>query len=138
MAWGYVIDAQEAGLFTGGDARAADPSNTNNIAEYYALGFALHRVTDLLNGMMRSKFAGLKIRGDSKLVCEQVNGSWSVKSPHLQPLHKRCLDLLGATGQPWAIEWIPREQNGLADELSRDAYKRLTGKAPPQRHGSAA
>jgi hypothetical protein len=60
-----------------------------------------------------------------------------VKSEKLAPLHKRCLELLGITLMSWAVEWIPREENVLADKLSRDAYRKLTGVDAPQRWRAA-
>jgi ribonuclease HI len=135
MAWGYVIDPQNGDLIREHGAMPANPANTNNVAEYYALGHAVRHVNDMLaaSEQLRGKFAGLHIRGDSKLVVEQVNGKWAVKAARLAPLHGRILELLRRTGQPWQIEWVPREQNELADVLSRRGYAEMTGKQPPLR-----
>ena len=134
MAWGFAIDREGDGdLVTKSGAVAAHPQNTNNIAEYYALGHALKWVVDSLIAERPERFSGLKIYGDSKLVVSQINGQWAVKAEHLRGLHGRCLELLEKTGQPWAIEWVPRERNELADSLSRKGYKELTGRDAPER-----
>ena len=130
MAWGFAIDPQNGDLVTGNGIGRWHAGNTNNVAEYYALGHSVKRVVDMLQSPVAPKFSGLHIRGDSQLVCNQVNDQWQVKSEHLAQLHRRVLQLLAETGQPWRLEWVPREQNELADKLSREAYRNLTGHPP--------
>jgi ribonuclease HI len=151
MAWGWAMVCPHTGeLFTGDGAKPAHHENTNNVAEYYALGFALKALADRFRvaidasgklgaAPVRSAgFDGLVIRGDSKLVVEQVNDRWRVTAPKLTPLHTRVRELLKEVGRlgPWQLEWIPRGENLLADQKTRDAYKRLTGvDAPVRRKG---
>jgi ribonuclease HI len=130
MAWGYVVDAQDGSLVTGKGSAPALVTNSNNVAEYYGLGHGVRRVVEMLFAVDAPKFSGLHIRGDSQLVCNQVNRLWAVKSPALAPLHGRVLDLLTSLPQPWVLEWVPREQNGLADELSKKAFMAATGRKP--------
>ena len=128
MGWGFGLDAQDGRLITNSGVVKEHVGNTNNVAEYYALGFGIKGVLDLLQSPVAPKFTGLHIRGDSNLVVNQVNSLWQVKSPHLGQLHGRILQLLAECGQPWVIEWIPREQNQLADQLSRRAFFEATGR----------
>lgn len=93
---------------------------TNNQAEYrglilglrHALGMGANRVT---------------VRGDSELVLKQLKGEYSVKAPGLKALHDEARLLLARFRQV-KLEWIPREQNGEADQASKDAAAR-----PPDR-----
>jgi ribonuclease HI len=131
MAWGFGIDAGDGSLVTDSGAVSGRFGNTNNVAEYYALGYSVKRVIDLVKSpAAAAKFSGLHIRGDSQLVVNQVNDAWKVKAPALAQLHGRVLQLLTETGHPWVVEWVPREQNGLADELSRRAFFETTGRMP--------
>ena len=104
---------------------------TNNVAEYCALGFALKW---LLETGLGGK-AVLDIRGDSQLVVEQLNGNWKCNKDHLRRLRDRCKALLQEImPASWRATWIPREQNGEADALSRRAYEEATGKVFPERN----
>ena len=58
------------------------------------------------------------VKGDSRLVVKQVKGEWKTKHPTLQPLRAKACDLL-AQFDNWRVEWIPRKENRLADELGR-------------------
>jgi ribonuclease HI len=100
------------------------PGSTNNVAEYFALGHALKH---LLDAGYRGR---LEIRGDSKLVIEQLSGRWKCQAPLLVPLRQRCLALIELLGNDFSAIWIPRAQNAEADELSRKAYRQHTGKEP--------
>ena len=103
---------------------------TNNIAEWTALGFALRWLKDNKN----CKSKRLLIRGDSKLVICQLTDQWQVKAEHLAKYKARCLTLLQEMElASWAAEWIPRERNANADELSKQAYRERVGHDPPER-----
>ena len=89
------------------------PDGTHNTAEYNALNLGLEKAHSL--GAKR-----VEIRGDSKLVVEQVNGRWKVKDGRLRGLHRHArarLDLF----DDWEVKHVPREQNKRADELGRRA-----------------
>ena len=57
---------------------------TNNVAEYRALIAGLEAAA-------ATPARAVKVRGDSKLVIEQVAGRWKVKQEHLRPLRARVL-----------------------------------------------
>jgi ribonuclease HI len=96
---------------------------SNNLAEY----------SGILEILLNLKGMGLEketiiIRGDSKLVICQMFGNergrhWRIKSGFYVPLAHACKKLL--KDFPHAVgQWIPREENGLADELSKAELKR--------------
>lgn len=123
--WGwYSVDstghpiAQNYGVVGEGDGM------TNNVAEY-------HAVLAALGWAWKTGHRSARVRTDSQLLVCQVSGKWACGAPGLLPLLSR---VQGAAGlMRLDFEWIPREQNGLADALSRRAYFERTGKQPPQR-----
>lgn len=78
---------------------------TNNQAEYRTLIAALEDLRQRLgNAVGRTDVA---IRGDSRLVVEQVCGRWKVKNAELQPLHRRVIELTRGFRQV-DLAWHPR------------------------------
>lgn len=136
MAWGWALDAA-GDVVTGRGSAPAAPGNTNNVAEWYALGCGLAAVRD----RAAVSHAGgppdaLRIFGDSRLVVNQLAGLFACNAPHLRALRDRCLSILkGIDPLPgwWQAEWVPRAQNGAADALSRRAYRERTGCEAPER-----
>lgn len=92
------------------------PNNgTNNIAEY----------TALLTGIFKALELGWKkvsIEGDSKLVINQVKGTWKINKPHLENLCNKVTNELSKFDS-YTINWIPREKNSVADELASKALE---------------
>ena len=86
---------------------------TNNVAEYIGLISALEWVSTSRPG------ASVHVRMDSKLVIEQMSGNWKVKHPDMQQLAARANVLVA--GLRATFEWIPREQNSLADALANQS-----------------
>ena len=84
---------------------------THNFAEYHALilGLRLARKHDARK---------VVVKGDSRLVVNQVNGEWKSKHPTLQPLRAKACDLLEQFDD-WCVKWIPRAENRRADKLGR-------------------
>ena len=100
------------------------PAATNNLAEYGAVIKALRYAQS--QGWM-----GVRIRTDSQLVANQLTGEWGCNAEGLVKYlsaARKLVDEIGAV-----IEWVPREQNGPADKLSRLAYMEMTGHMPPER-----
>jgi ribonuclease HI len=114
-----------------GKGLAATPGNegsTNNVAEYHGLIRGLEAAKDLV---MRGD--RIDIFGDSELVIKQLNKEYAVRAPHLAPLcSKAALAIydLQMNGRKVDLKWIPRERNGEADKLSRDAVEEVV-KADP-------
>jgi ribonuclease HI len=82
---------------------------TNNVAEYRALIAGLEAAAATPARLVR-------VRGDSKLVIEQVAGRWKVKQEHLRPLHAKVRDLLSQYEQI-DLAHVRREHNSDADAL---------------------
>ena len=77
----------------------------------------------------------MTVRGDSKLVVNQVNGVWACNFAHLREARGRCQKLIERLerGDEVELEWVPREQNTEADALSVAAYETHTGRSFPER-----
>lgn len=102
---------------------------TNNLAEYHGLIAALKKFTSLqTNNLTRQLTNKLTIYTDSSLVFNMLakNWGWNKKKtvwhphkdhPHLKKLLFEALALLKNLN--YQTKWIPREQNQLADDLSK-------------------
>ena len=86
---------------------------TNNVAEYTAL------IAGLTECYKLDANAEITVRMDSKLVIEQMSGSWKIKHPDMQQLAIEAHNLIGGRFVTW--QWIPREQNSRADALANAA-----------------
>ena len=84
---------------------------TNNEAEYNALIRGLQIANEL-------NVASINIYADSLLVVNQVNGEFKVKHENMIPLHAIATDLLDKFDL-WTLEHIPRDDNSVADKLSK-------------------
>jgi ribonuclease HI len=94
---------------------------TNNIAEYKAL----------IEGLVAAAPFGarrVRVRADSKLVVEQVKGTWKVKQPHLLPLRDEARRLL-ARYDDVDIRHVPRAENFDADALVNAALDAAVSEA---------
>jgi ribonuclease HI len=105
---------------------AAEPfsdSATNNVAEYTGIIKALEW---LLEKNYNQKII---IRGDSQLVISQINGKYKVRAVKIIPLYQKVKSLLSKF-KDIKIEWIPRDKNKEADELSNKAYQEILESDP--------
>ena len=115
--WGYVIDGpglhfEECGLAT----RPYSPHSTNNVAEYVGAIRALEQLRS-------AGYSGdVVVEGDSQLVIRQMNGEYEVRKEHLKAYHE-WLRKLAAAFRRVEFRWIPREENSLADALSKRAIE---------------
>ena len=85
---------------------------TNNIAEY----------TAVLRALQHAKKLGeteIEIRSDSQLIVKQLTGKYKIKAPHLRELKHRILEV--SKDMELNFKWVPREENAVADKLSKDA-----------------
>jgi ribonuclease HI len=83
---------------------------TNNVAEYSAAFMGLERAGEL-------GATDVVLRSDSQLLINQITGVYRVKTPHLQPLHRRVLQL-AAGFERIRFEHVPRARNAEADRLA--------------------
>lgn len=91
---------------------------TNNYAEYKALGLTVNRAIEL-------KIKNVIVYLDSKLVVEQMKGKWKVKNENIIPLHKEISIIISYFN---SIEFIhiPRRFNKEADALANKAMDLIT------------
>lgn len=87
--------------------------NTNNIAEYSALIYALEE------GLIR-KAASIVINTDSELLVKQLNGEYKVKDEKIKPLFKQVQRLLKGF-KHIQVNRIDRSSNRGADKLATKA-----------------
>lgn len=90
------------------------PAATCNSAEYAALVDGLEECVALL-----PRGSSLLIRGDSELVIRTLAQRWRLQAPNLLPYRDYAIQLLHRHSFTWRAEWIPREENAVADCLSR-------------------
>ena len=100
-----------------------DPKTTNNVAEYLGLVEGLEKCVGLVPTY--EFVTCLKIRGDSKLCIQQIQGNWQVRAPNLVPYHTRATQALRTLTEdlhiPVTYTWVPRAQNKEADALANRA-----------------
>ncbi|HTZ61626.1 MAG TPA: ribonuclease HI [Thermoplasmata archaeon] len=126
---GDGYDHEDHGLAT----RPYSENSTNNVAEYVAAIRALEWLRS------RGYRGPVTAAGDSQLVVRQMRGEYEVRAEHLQAYHDWLAKLAAEfTSVTW--QWVPREQNGRADALSKRAIdehrptaRRLTGASPGPR-----
>jgi broad specificity phosphatase PhoE/ribonuclease HI len=94
--------------------------DTNNVAEYRGLIAGLTAAREL--GARR-----VAVRMDSKLVVEQMKGTWQIKNSALRDLARQAATLRQEFDEV-TFEWIPREHNRHADRLANAAMDRAAGK----------
>lgn len=86
---------------------------TNNVAEYLALKAGLEGALEI------NPAARILVRMDSKLVIEQMSGTWKIKHPDMIQLAAEVQKI--ARGHEIKFMWIPREENSRADALANKA-----------------
>ncbi|WP_246000182.1 bifunctional RNase H/acid phosphatase [Nocardioides pocheonensis] len=95
---------------------------TNNVAEYRGL------IAGLLLAAEHAPNASIEVRMDSKLVVEQMSGTWKVKHPSMRPLAVEA-GRLAPTGTTFT--WVPRAENAHADRLANEALDGLRDATGP-------
>jgi len=92
---------------------------TNNMAEYEALVRALLKACD-------ANVKNISIYTDSLLVANQVLGKYKIKNTILQKYAEKAKTLI-RTFDHFAVQYIPREKNKLADKLAKEAIIKRKG-----------
>ena len=105
-------EAKRLSLYT-----PAHPENSNNVAEYKGL-------TCALEWLLENSFEKNKVRffGDNMMTVMQMNGKWKARSGMYIPHYMKARDL-GKKFKNLKFKWIPREQNDIADDLSKTQLK---------------
>ena len=87
--------------------------NTNNFAEYSALFKSLEWVKEnFLDNIDK-----ISVFSDSNLMVNQLNGLFRVKNADIREFVIKIRVLEGEINTPVVYNYIPREQNSLADSL---------------------
>lgn len=97
---------------------------SSNSAEYEALIRGLQAAREM-------NCDEIMVKGDSQLVIRQLEGKYRVKEPKLRPLFERVAKLAHEF-QRFEVQWIPREQNKLADALSTKLLRSQSAITPGQ------
>lgn len=93
---------------------------SNNVAEYAG-------AISVLRYLLKEEITEARICGDADLVVQQLNGKWKAKSGAYLPYYREAYALRVRLPNV-NLEWIPREMNYAADELSQIAVrKRVVG-----------
>jgi ribonuclease HI len=114
--YGWAIVDDDEIIHYGKGTIGTGEGMTNNVAEYEALN-------QLLFFIKQNQIAVDLIVGDSQLIVNMATGIWGKKrqphknSPHLIPVYLSVRKLVDELRIP--IQWIPREENVLADALSK-------------------
>ena len=112
---GIGVEITEDGAVVAEIARGIGET-TNNVAEY----------TAVIEGLARAEELGARsvtLRSDSLLLINQLTGRYRVKSPHLEPLHRRVRSIAAGFDRI-SFEHVPREQNREADRLANEGVDR--------------
>ena len=117
-----IFDPQDNVIFEHSSFIPACKENSNNVAEHLALTKILEYFTD--NNISNKK---IKISGDSKLVVMQMVGYWGINEGLYKKhalYNKQLYDKLVKSNKVY-IKWIPRENNVIADDLSKQHIKTI-------------
>lgn len=128
--FGFVLKEGEKVVLKGKGiaAEPGTPGSTNNVSEYTALLKGIEACKSVLKPGDKVTFMG-----DSQLVIRQVAGQYAVNAPTLIPLYRKAAIEVANfrnSGIPVGLQWIPRELNGEADQLSKEAIKDLLKEDP--------
>jgi len=118
--YGYVIKNSDTGKVIARKSGLVGkgPSMSNNVAEYAALCEALR---DLMKQGWENEL--IEIRGDSKLVINQMAGNWKFREGLYEEKYREAKNLASYFTK-LTFKWVPRDDNEEADALTRDAYER--------------
>jgi ribonuclease HI len=89
---------------------------TNNMAEYEAMVRALLKAN-------KSNVKNVSVYSDSLLVVNQVLGTYKIKNATLQGYAEKVKNLI-RTFDRFAVQYIPREKNKVADKLAKEGIKK--------------
>lgn len=135
-SYGYVLELGDAILAA--DSRAFDsgPHVSNNLAEFTGLGAGLTAFQRVYEEVRPDQKASrrwhFQVYGDSKLAINIMNRKWKADPASLYyPAVHGCFVELNRIRKLWVtvgFDWIPREQNKAADQLSKIARVNNTWK----------
>ena len=110
-AYGALVKDADTGLVLAEEGTTIGVAS-NNVAEYRGLIAGLTMAAEV------APDADVEVRMDSRLVVEQMSGTWKIKHPDMRPLAMEA-NRLAPFGTTYT--WVPREQNKHADRLANEA-----------------
>jgi len=114
-AWGALLKDGRKVLWEASGYVGAGPLMSNNVAEYSGVIALLEAIADRPGSML--------IRGDSKLVIQQLRGTWKIHGGLYVPYCRRAKALFASQLQTRhgniLLQWIPRDENSECDRLSK-------------------
>lgn len=112
-SYGVIILKENKKIFKASKLFESSSVTSNNVAEY--AGFK-----EILDYLIKNSLQNeeIIIYGDSNLVIQQMFGTWKIKKGFYVPIAKYCKNILSKFTNLKG-QWIPREENFLADELSK-------------------
>ena len=116
--YGYVV--YENGKRTHAEHGVAGHGVTNNYAEYFCLIKALEHLA-------ARREDEVTVFSDSKLLVNQMKGEWRFKRGAYSDKYLRAKELVGGFSK-LKFEWVPRERNSEADELTNIAFAQAKGR----------
>ena len=111
MGFGWVFDLSGQSI-NGSAEQKPQSGNTNNVAEYTALKKGLEHY------IQQDGKGPLLIKGDSKLVINQMAGNWKISNAVLKELAIQIGELIDKHNLKVKYEWVPRDKNSVADNLA--------------------
>lgn len=121
-AYGAVIFVDRKEIWREGKMIVMQEGNekmtSNNLAEYSGFVRILEKLVEL-----KLQDESIIIRGDSNLVIHQMFASWKIKNGYYVEKAMKAKELLKSFSSIIG-QWIPREQNSIADEISKDVLRK--------------
>lgn len=121
MGYGVVVVIDGEVSFKYSGYSPANHANSNNVAEYKAFEF-------LLDHLIQEKLLeeDIEINGDSMLVVMQMNGEWKMKGGRYMKHAISCKQKLSLHfhSTQLRIKWVGRNNNALADDLSKKEFSK--------------
>jgi ribonuclease HI len=112
-SYGLVVKSDGIVIVSEGKIVGSGEGFSNNVAEYQALLAFLTWYTDT------KQTDTAIVHGDSKLVICQMSGQWRINGGMYYPTYQKCVKLFQPIAHSIRFQWIPREQNQEADNLSK-------------------
>lgn len=118
-SFGAVVLIDGETVFEASEYVGHGPAMSNNVAEYSGCIAVLKH---LIAREDFDKDQPVTVFGDSKLVVMQLTKKWKVKRGLYVPFYHAAAGLVQCFNN-LRLQWIPRDQNSLADALSKRALK---------------
>lgn len=99
-------------------AEEVTQSTSSHIAEYQAM-ISLLRV--MSEQVLNPELTNLKVYSDSEILVGQYYGEFRVTNPIQKKLRKKIFDL-SKRFRSVEMQWIPREQNTIANQLAQKSF----------------